>query len=70
MLDDCELCVKYRNGGVYDFKNTCCRVRLLLNLKLKENVVSWLGFWRRKDGNEIADEIKRQYTEQKLEGEK
>lgn len=70
MQAECELCVLSKGkGGVYDFKNICCRVRLLVNLKLRENRIGWLGVWRRKDGNTVAEEIKKQFL-QELENQK
>ena len=43
--------------GVYDFRNTCCLVRFVLSVPVKELRAAWLHRWRRKYGNAVADEV-------------
>ena len=56
-MTDCDYCEN--RPGVYNFNNICCRVRFICSIPVRELRTQWIARWRKKYGDELADEVER-----------
>ena len=56
-FSQCSLCAT--NKPIYQFNNTCCRARFLIEQPTKAYRQDWLNRWEKELDAETMDEIKR-----------